>query len=121
MPWTKKDYPNSMKNFEIPVRDKAIEIANKLVEEGYEDARAIPIAISRAKEWFERRGGTISSDFTHHLLPDGDRWIIKQVGGNEYFILDTKEEAMDKVKKMSKNKPVKVMIHDSEGKFQEVY
>lgn len=50
MPWSKNDYPAAMKNLDPEVRDKAIEIANALLEEGYEDGRAIPIAIDKAKE-----------------------------------------------------------------------
>jgi len=38
------------------VRSKAIEIANALLEEGYEEGMAIRIAIAKAKEWAERRG-----------------------------------------------------------------
>jgi uncharacterized protein YdaT len=56
MPWTKTDYPDSMKNLDKKVREKAIEIANALVsEEKMEDGRAIPIAISKAKEWAEKK------------------------------------------------------------------
>lgn len=51
MPWSMKDYPQSLKNLEEPVRKKAIEIANAMVDEGYEEGRAIPIATSQAKEW----------------------------------------------------------------------
>jgi uncharacterized protein YdaT len=52
MPWSKNDYPVSMKNLEPEVREKAIEIANALVtEEKYEDGKAIPIAIDKAKEF----------------------------------------------------------------------
>jgi uncharacterized protein YdaT len=52
MPWTKNDYPVSMKNLDTDVREKAIEIANALVtEEHYEDGKAIPIAIDKAKEY----------------------------------------------------------------------
>ena len=54
MPWNKKNYPDSMKNLDKKVRDKAIEIANALVEkEKMDDGTAIPIAISKAKEWAE--------------------------------------------------------------------
>lgn len=49
VPWNKNDYPNSMKNLDKDVREKAIEIANALLDEGYEDGKAIPIAIDRAK------------------------------------------------------------------------
>ena len=51
MPWTKKDYPSSMKNLKERVRNKAIEIANALLQEGYDEDRAIPIAISQAEKW----------------------------------------------------------------------
>ncbi|GIP35691.1 hypothetical protein [Paenibacillus sp. J2TS4] len=54
MPWNKKDYPLSMKNLEPRVRNKAIEIANALLEEHYEEGRAISIATAKAKEWNER-------------------------------------------------------------------
>lgn len=53
MPWTKEDYPNSWKNFDEVTRLKAIDIANALLEEGYEEGRAIPIATAKAKEWAE--------------------------------------------------------------------
>lgn len=36
------------------MRAKAIEIANALLEEGYEEGRAIRIAIAQAKRWAER-------------------------------------------------------------------
>jgi uncharacterized protein YdaT len=42
-----------MKNLPVRVRHKAIEVANALLEDGYEESRAIPIAISQAKEWNE--------------------------------------------------------------------
>ena len=38
------------------IREKAVEITNALLEEGYEEGRAIRIAIAKAKEWAVRRG-----------------------------------------------------------------
>lgn len=51
MPWTKNDYPPSMKNLEPRIRVKAIEIANALLEDGSEEGRAIAIATSQAEKW----------------------------------------------------------------------
>jgi uncharacterized protein YdaT len=45
-----------MRNLPLEVRLKAIEIANALLEEGYDEATAIRIAIAKAKEWAERHG-----------------------------------------------------------------
>lgn len=53
MPWSKGDYPPSMKNLEPRVRNKAVEIANALLEEGSEEGRAIAIATAKAEEWNE--------------------------------------------------------------------
>lgn len=53
MPWNKQDYPDSLNNFTAPIRYKAVEIANALVEDGYEEGRAIAIATAQAKRWGE--------------------------------------------------------------------
>lgn len=53
MPWSKNDYPPSMKNLEPRVRKKAVEIANALLEDGNEEGRAIAIATAKAQEWDE--------------------------------------------------------------------
>lgn len=52
MPWDMNDYPSSLKNLDKPIRKKAIDIANALVEDGYEEDRAIPIATSQAEKWY---------------------------------------------------------------------
>jgi uncharacterized protein YdaT len=51
MPWTEERFPSSMLHLPPPVRTKAIEIANALLAEGYEEGRAIRIAIAQAKRW----------------------------------------------------------------------
>ena len=53
MPWNMQDYPRSMKNLPELERKKAIEIGNALLADGYPDHRAIPIALSQAKKWFQ--------------------------------------------------------------------
>lgn len=120
MPWTKKDYPDSMKNLDESVRNKAIEIANRLLKDNYDEGRAIPIAISQAKEWHDRRGGETTSEITHHLVPEGDMWVLKGEDNQDRFEFETKKEAMDKIENLIKEKRAKVMIHDSDGNFQSV-
>jgi uncharacterized protein YdaT len=58
MPWTATDYPEEMKKLDPKVRLKAIEIANTLVrEKGYEEKKAIALAITRAEQWaFDKEG-----------------------------------------------------------------
>ncbi len=51
MPWTKRHFPPSMKNLDSKTRNKAIEIANALLEDGYDEGRAIAIATAQAEKW----------------------------------------------------------------------
>jgi uncharacterized protein YdaT len=51
MPWSDTDYPPSMKNFPPGARERAIEIADALLDEGMDEGKAIRIAIAKAKEW----------------------------------------------------------------------
>jgi uncharacterized protein YdaT len=55
MPWNSDDFPTSMKHLPPLVREKAIEIANALLDEGMEEGKTIRIAIAKAKEWAKRR------------------------------------------------------------------
>jgi uncharacterized protein YdaT len=55
MPWNDRYYPRSMRNLPLEVRLKAIQIANALLEEGYEEGKAIRVAIAKAKEWADSR------------------------------------------------------------------
>ena len=51
MPWSSEYFPAAMKHLPPPVREKAIEIANALRDEGVDEGTAIRIAIAKAKEW----------------------------------------------------------------------
>lgn len=54
MPWAGERYPAAMRRLPPRVREKAVEIANALLAEGYDDGKAIRIGIAKAKEWARR-------------------------------------------------------------------
>ena len=56
MPWSEGAYPPAMRALHPLVRQKAIEIANALFDEGRDEGFAIRVAIARAKQWARRRG-----------------------------------------------------------------
>ncbi|WP_409270358.1 hypothetical protein V1499_13120 [Neobacillus sp. SCS-31] len=56
MPWSKDDYPASMKNLDPDVREKAIEIANALLEDGNDEGKSIAIGIDKAREYIHNHG-----------------------------------------------------------------
>lgn len=61
MPWSSQNYPPSLKNLTPETRSKAIEIANALLEEGYDPGRAIAIATAQAEKWAENRDKPIKN------------------------------------------------------------
>ena len=58
MPWTETDFPRSMSHLPPLVRSKAIEIANALLVQGYDEGKAIRIAIAQARRWAARASAT---------------------------------------------------------------
>lgn len=72
MPWTDKNYPQSMKNLMAPVRRKAIEIANALLEDKMEEGRAISIATAQAEEWAKNRDMQIYKKSTGRTNADAN-------------------------------------------------
>ena len=55
MPWTAQRYPPAMQHLPLDVRLKAIEIANAMLEEGFDEGMAIRVAIATAKKWAAAR------------------------------------------------------------------
>ncbi|HEY6923451.1 MAG TPA: hypothetical protein VI653_08280 [Steroidobacteraceae bacterium] len=55
MPWSSEYFPPSMGHLPPVVREKAIEIANALLEQGHDEGKAIRIAIAQAKRWATAR------------------------------------------------------------------
>ena len=60
MPWSSAYYPPAMNRLPDLVREKAIEIANALLETGHDEGQAIRIGIAKAKEWAQQRLSTAS-------------------------------------------------------------
>jgi len=62
MPWNAEYFPSSMRHLGRATREKAIEIANALLEEGMSEGKVIRIAIAKAKEWARARGVPVRDD-----------------------------------------------------------
>lgn len=114
MPWNKNDYPDSMKNLNKEVREKAIEIANSLVEDGYEEGRAIPIAIDEA----EKIGNT-KNDENYQLMNQNDQWAIKKEGAERASkTFETKEEALKYGDDLLAKKQIQLKIYKKDGSLE---
>ncbi len=55
MPWYNGNYPPSYKNQPLELREKAVEIANQLLEQGTEEGIAIATGLKRARIFFKKQ------------------------------------------------------------------
>lgn len=131
MPWTKKNYPASMKNLAAAVRHKAIDIANALVEEEMEEGLAIATAISRAKDWAANhkkphvnKKGSHSTDVKIHgkdvfVVPLEQGWGVKEEGaGESKHTFRTKQKAVHAARKKAQAVKGALTIQKKTGKVQ---
>ena len=139
MPFDRRYYPVSMKNLDKEVRDKAIDIANAMLEEGYDEDSAIPIAISQAKDWAADASTSElkqirRKDLKDHDKPDSksgsrlqdadvivsynydkEKWQVKSKKASQvegYY--DTKKEATNRAKNIAGNRESKVITKTKE-------
>nr|WP_184249760.1 DUF2188 domain-containing protein [Gracilibacillus halotolerans] len=136
--WDTNDYPSSLKYLDVEVRKKAIEIANAMVDEGYEEGTAIPIATDQAKEWYENASKkeknqiknksdkdlrTRDSNKTNSRpeLQDKEELVIKREDGwavqaedakRASDVFDKKEDAINRAKEIAENKGTDVNVKD---------
>ncbi len=128
MPYTKKDYPSSMKNLTSEIRNKAIDILNALIQEGkMEIGNAIPTAISRAKDWAANRNKSVPPSPTDikkhgedvHVLPRKNGWAIKKEKADKaQAIFDNKMEAVSRARNIAKENNGSLIIHRKTGTIQ---
>jgi uncharacterized protein YdaT len=134
MPWTKVDSPNAMKNLPEEVREKAIEIANALLEEKrMNEGIAIATAISRAKDWAANRGKEIqssdnsrSTDVKEHgedryVIPYHEHeWAIKNEGSKRVEkVFSNKKEAMEQARIEAREANASLTIQKRDGRVQQ--
>jgi uncharacterized protein YdaT len=132
MPWTRNNYPVSMKNLPAAVRNKAIEIANALLDEKHMDEGiVIATAISRAKDWAENRGMTSEAPAgtsrktdvkkhgeDRHVVPHGKEWAVKKEKTKKEEVFATKKEAVSSAKKEAKSANASVTVQGKHGKIE---
>lgn len=138
-----QDYPSSLKNLNKTTRKKAIDIANALVDEGYDDNRAIPIATEQAKEWYENASNSEREDFlknedptkrktNQHSRPEllddielvipheNNQWAVQSKRAKKPAkIFDNKEDAIEYGKSIAENKKTGLQIQKKDGSIQD--
>ncbi|WP_213421132.1 DUF2188 domain-containing protein [Bhargavaea massiliensis] len=116
MPWNGQDYPDSFKNLDGPVREKAIEIANALVRDGYEDSRAIPIALERAREYVHGDDDRP----VYEVREDGEEWVLRKKGSDRAILREgTKDDLLETAKPRVNDNNGILKIYKGDGELED--
>ncbi|MET1030965.1 DUF2188 domain-containing protein [Domibacillus tundrae] len=113
MPWSKNDYPDSMKNLPDHVRNKAIEIANALLDDGYKEGRSIAIAIDRARS---SEGQNDEGRPHYEIKHKNDQWILQKENGKRAILSkETKQSLLSEAKEYVKEHEGILTIYQENG------
>lgn len=135
MAYTMNDYPDSLKNLERLERRKAIDIINAMLEDGYDENRAIPIGTEQAQEWYKNASeddlkklenkdlqkhdddddsrGPELIDNDVEVYFEEDEWKVKTVGAKKASVtFDKKKDAEKRAKEIADNRGTKVKVHN---------
>lgn len=128
MPYTKQDFPASMKNLLPEIREKAIDILNALIDEKEMNIEiAIPTAISRAKDWAANRGTKIPKSPTDakkhgediYVTPHDQGWAIrKEKSERASAIFKKKTEAVSEARILAGRNHGSLVIQRKNGTIQ---
>ena len=142
MPWSLEDHPSAYNNLNRTLKKKAIDIANGLLANGYDDDEAIPISISQAKEWaanaskeeqeavkygkkprkqdsHEQQSNPDLLDSDVLVYFEEEKWLVKSKDAKQAAdTFNTKEEALKRAKEIADNKDTSVIQYTKDGKKQ---
>lgn len=144
MPWDMNAFPNAFKNFDPLLRKKTIDIGNALLANDYPEDKAIPIAISQAKEWMDNASKEEKNNFDKEKKPakqddhdttstnpdlidndvevffEDDSWVVKtKEAKRPSDTFDKKADAVERAKEIAENKESSVVRYTKAGKKQD--
>ncbi len=134
MPWTQQDHPSSLDNLHPEVRQKAIDIANAMLDDtDFDKGRVIAIATQQAENWAQARDiplraadaphdsevGNAASSTPLHVTPRDRGWAVIREGADRAGrVFDTKREATEHARQRAKAGDTHVVIHDDDGRIE---
>lgn len=126
MPFRIDEFQTELKDLKTEVRTKAMEIAQKLVDQGYERRQAVDEAISRARKWAENVGRAAATSprdedgARQHVMAFGTKWGVKREGADEpRYLFEERGKAVEKGVEIARFAKSDLVIHDEDGGVRE--
>src|SRR5699024_8830847 len=125
-------------------KKKAIDIANALVDEGYDESRAIPIATKQAEEWYENASEQERKEYLEQdkpteqhkkytrrpelmekeqlVSPDRSKCTVRSKDAKKADkVFDRKDEAIEYGKSIAENQGTKLKVYRQDETLEKTY
>jgi ferritin-like metal-binding protein YciE/uncharacterized protein YdaT len=124
MRWRLTEIPESIQDLQQEVRNRALNIAEQLVSQGQDRAKALREAIGRAQSMGKAQDAmdNVPPEREFHVLPSDGQWVLRNEADakTEYNFESKKqavEEGVERVEKIKGN----LYVHDAQGRFEEIH
>lgn len=116
MSWNYQEYPPSMRDLNERVRNRAIDIANALLEDGYTSTLAVAIAVAQAQKWADDETG---SEQNLHVVPHPEGWAIRRNGSLRVsFVMPSREDARNYAIEIARDEGRDVILYHDDGQIE---
>ncbi|HET6725263.1 MAG TPA: DUF2188 domain-containing protein [Gammaproteobacteria bacterium] len=119
---TTQDYPPEMAHLAPEVRERAVKLLHELVEEGYPEVQAIPLAIRRvaANHRTEEAGDVAEAEAEKYVTPHEEGWaVVSPTGEHQTSLYATKEEALAKARELARKEHSRIRVEDGDERIIE--
>lgn len=120
----KEAYPWELEELDPDARRKALERANELIEQGYQEIRALRMATTLAREWVDngRTSDTSMSGPSQHVMFERDSWVICPEDRSEAsHSFSNLEDAIRRAHDIAAEQHSAVYVYDPNGAIIDKY
>lgn len=118
------DVQPALRELTAALRERTLEQTRALVADGFDQERAMRIAVASTEQWARRQGMAAATDSlrgNQHVVPYGERWAVwtdglEGTGG----VYETRYEATERARMLARQQEAFVVIHTFDGQIQDV-
>lgn len=114
---TTQDYPPEMAHLAPDIRARAVKLLHELVEEGYPEVQAIPLALRRvaANHQTEANGDVAATEAEKYVTPHEEGWaVVSPTGEHQTSLYETKEEALARARELARKEHSRIRLEDGD-------
>jgi uncharacterized protein YdaT len=122
--FSEEAYPWELEELEPDVRRKALERANELIQQGYQEIRALRMATTLAREWVDngKSSDMPMSGPSQHVMFERDSWVICPEDRSEAtHSFSNLEDAIRRAHEIATEKHSAVYVYDADGAIIDKY